>query len=157
MLVKIHANIRPYIPTELTRNGDLRKPFVGLRGPGGTNVNIYGGNLGTEGLEKFCRQLKSLAPKTGTEYMELDGVRPNDNGIGFIGFVSDISVLTADPDDVEWAKTLDRQNLRSQVEGQVARRAAELSAPAPVVTRRQPVVLVDAPAGAPLSAEDLFG
>ena len=135
------------------------KPFVGLRGPGGTNVNIYGGNLGTEGLEMFCHQLKALAPKNGTEYIELDGVRPNDNGIGFVGFVSDISMLIADPDDIEWAKALDRQNLRSQVEGQVARRAADLSAPVPVpvVTRRQPIVLVDAPAGAPLTAEDLFG
>lgn len=143
MLVKIHKNVRPFVPTDLTQAGELKKPFIGLRGPGGVTVNLYGGTLGMAGLEALCENLRACAPETGAEYVNLEGIRPANNGIGFIGFATDVEITPVDAEDLAWAKGLDRQALRASVEAQVG----GIATAARQSSTRRPV-----PASAPTAA-----
>jgi hypothetical protein len=139
MLVKIHANIRVYVPgeNELTINGQVKKPFLGLRGPGDINVTIYGGTAGVEGLEKLVKELKSHAPKTGYGYVQVTGVRRSDSG--FIGFAGDVT-CTGSPTNkmLEWAEGLDLVALQRDVEEELNGRSSRARTWAQKNTNAQP-------------------
>lgn len=141
MLVKIHGNMRVYEPQDLTRNLEPKKPFIGLRGPGRTTVNIYGGTEGLSGLQRFLKELLKAAPKEGTAWIALEGVRENSNQNGFIGFVTDLEICSADPEDIEWARSLDRAHMRAQVEGQAAGLATQAKQAAAPARRPMPATV----------------
>ena len=113
MLVKIHANLRVTSPEGLTKSGEIRKPYLALRGPGNTSVKVYGGSAGIPMLEALVAILKDESKIFS--WIELDGVRPDGRG-EFVGFVSDLGVLPADPDEIAWAKALDARVMRANIE-----------------------------------------
>lgn len=156
MLVKIHANLRVTSPEGLTQNGEPRKPYLALRGPGNTSAKVYAGNAGLPMLEALVAILKDES-KTSS-WVELDGIRPDGRG-EFVGFVSDIGVIPADPDEIAWAKALDARVMRASIEAAALGNAAAQGSSSPASgarassTPRRPV-----PAPAPVAAssnEDL--
>jgi hypothetical protein len=120
MLCKIHKYIRITNPQGLNRNGEARKSYLSLRGPAGSSINVYGGNAGDAGLKELVERLIAMVPEkqVGSMYIHLDGIRPTDNGLGFVGFASDLTPMPASESALAWAAAKDDEFMRRSLDVQ---------------------------------------
>lgn len=162
MIVRVHAGIRVE-ENKLKRDGSAYAPHISLQLPGQVWAKVFAGTNATLAeLRKFAADLASLADK---QYVDLDGLRPDNNGSEFVGFLSDIAVGEADEEDLVWARGLKREIERAQNRAMALAKAERLGkapvgqAPAPEAARAGSLTAgsqTQVTKAAPLKAEDIF-
>jgi hypothetical protein len=115
MLAKIHAGIRVTTPKGVNSKGQPYAPYIQLVGPKFSEVRLYGGSLGDAGLTALVENLKAHAPATGSCYVMLEGLKPDQRGT--VGFAADIVIQPVPQELTEWAVRLDVEAMKAHIEG----------------------------------------
>ena len=142
MLAKIHTGIKVTHPKGVNSKGQPYQPYIQLVGPKFSEVRLYGGALGTAGLEALAENLKAHAPATGSCYVMLEGLKPDQRGM--VGFAADIIIAPVPQELTEWALRLDLEAMKAHIEG--------TSGPGPASGGRYASTGPKAPAPAPVTA-----